>query len=152
MKTPPPGYSTISPYLVAENASELLQFIKTVFDGKERMIMPGPDGIIMHGEVAIGESVIMLADPCAEVSPKTAMLHVYVSDVDATYENALNAGAVSEREPKDQFYGDRSAGVVDPFGNTWYMATPVEEVPPEEMERRQKEFMEKEGLKSNNAS
>ena len=141
---PPPGYSTISPYLVAENAAGLLDFIKTVFGAEERMVMPGPDGIIMHGEVAIGESVIMFADPCQGVTANTAKLHVYVPDVDAAYQRALDAGATSETEPKDQFYGDRSGGVIDPFGNTWYIATHVEDVSPEEIERRKKEMMEKE--------
>ena len=140
---PPPGQSTVSPYLVAENASELFEFIKTVFDAQEKLIMPGPDGIIMHGEVTIGESVIMFADTCEHAKPRTAMLHVYVPDVDATYQRALDAGATSDREPADQFYGDRSAGVIDKFGNSWYMATHVEDVSPEELERRQKEMMEK---------
>ncbi len=138
---PPPDQSTVSPYLVAKDAAGLLDFIKTVFNAEEKFIMPGPDGIIMHGEVKIGECVIMLADPCERASPQTAMLHVYVPDVDAAYQRALDAGATSEREPADQFYGDRSAGVFDKFGNTWQMATHVEDISPDELERRHKEMM-----------
>ena len=133
--------NTVSPYLVAKDAPKLLEFMKTVFGAEERMMLHGPDKMIMHGEVTIGDSVIMLAEACEQSGPKTAMLCIYVPDVDAAYQQALDAGATSEREPADQFYGDRSAGVIDPFGNQWYMATPVEDVSPEEMERRHQEMM-----------
>ena len=135
---PPPGQNSVSPYLVAEGAAELAAFIKTVFGAEEKFVLPGPGGIVMHGELRIGESVIMFADACEHATQRSAMLHVYVPDVDAAYQRALDAGATSEREPADQFYGDRSAGVVDRFGNTWYMATHVEDVSLEEIERRHK--------------
>lgn len=139
-ETPPPGQSTVSPYLVAEGAADLVAFIKSVFNAEEQMMMPGPDGIIMHGEMGIGESVIMLADACEHAKPTRSMLHVYVPDVDAAYQRALDAGATSDREPTDQFYGDRTAGVKDKFGNSWYMATHVEDISPEELERRSLEM------------
>jgi len=142
---PPPNQNHVSPYLVAENAGELARFIGTVFGGKEGLMMKAPDGRIMHGEMRIGESVIMLAEACEHAKPNSAMLHVYVEDVDAAYQRALDAGAESEREPADQFYGDRSAGVKAPFGFTWYMATPVEDISPEELDRRHDEIMEKRG-------
>ncbi len=142
---PPPDQSTVSPYLVANGAAELAEFIKTVFDAEEKLLMPGPNGTVMHGELRIGESVIMFADACEHAKPRSAMLHVYVPDVDAAYQRALDAGAKSDREPADQFYGDRSAGVIDKFGNSWYMATHVEDVPPEELARRQKEMMQDKG-------
>ena len=144
---PPPGQTNVSPYLVAENASGLLEFVKTVFGGEEGCVMRGPNEIIMHGEVRIGESVIMLADSCEHAKPATANLHVYVPDIDDAYQRALNAGAESEREPADQFYGDRSASVKDAFGNTWHIATHVEDVSPEEMERRQREMSKQEQQK-----
>lgn len=122
-----------------------MDFLKRVFGAEEKYLMRGPEGIIMHGEVRIGESVIMLADACEKAIPRPAMLHVYVPDVDAAYQRALEAGAVSEREPADQFYGDRSAGVTDFFGNSWNMATPVEDITPEELERRHRELMRKKG-------
>ena len=131
---PPPGQSNVSPYLIAQGAAGLVEFLKSVFDAEEKLMMP---------EMRIGDSVIMVADACEQAEPNTAMLHVYVPDVDAAYSLALNAGATSEREPADQFYGDRTAGVKDAFGNRWYMATHVEDVPPEELERRHKEMMEK---------
>ncbi|MDF1815037.1 MAG: VOC family protein, partial [Verrucomicrobiales bacterium] len=108
IKNPPPGQNNVSPYLVVKNASGLLDFIKEVFNGEEGVVMRGPDNIIMHGEARVGESVIMLADACERVTVQPARLHVYVPDVDATYKRALAAGATSENEPADQFYGDRS--------------------------------------------
>ena len=99
----------------------------------------------MHGELRIGECTIMFADACDRVAANRAMLHVYVADVDACYQRALDAGATSEREPADQFYGDRSAGVLDQFGNRWYMATVVEEVSPEELNRRHQEILKQQG-------
>ena len=99
--------------------------------------MAGADGAIRHGEVEIGDSRVMLADATNESPAVPAMLHLYVEDVDAVYRAALEAGAESVREPTDQFYGDRMAGVNDAFGNQWWIATHVEDVSAEEMERRQ---------------
>lgn len=117
--------------------------MKTVFGAEEKLMMTGPGDMIMHGEVRIGDSVIMLADACEHASVTATTLHVYVDDVDACYQLALDAGASPEREPADQFYGDRTAGVKDALGNSWYMATPVEEVSPEELKRRHDELLAK---------
>jgi PhnB protein len=136
----PDDYHTVTPYLIVQGAPKLLAFLKQVFDAKERFIMPGPDGGIGHAEVAIGDSVIMFADSSPRYGPRNAMLYLYVADVDATYKRALEAGATSVHEPADQFYGDRSAGVEDAFGIHWGIATHVEDVPPEEIEKRAKAY------------
>jgi uncharacterized glyoxalase superfamily protein PhnB len=136
VKPIPDGYHSVTPYLVLENASAFIDFAKQALDAEERMRMPQPDGKIGHAELSIGDSVVMLSDASAEFPPMPAMIHLYVEDADAVYKRAIAAGASSVREPADQFYGDRSAGVKDAFGNQWYFATHVEDVSPEEMEKR----------------
>jgi uncharacterized glyoxalase superfamily protein PhnB len=138
VKAIPEGYHSVTPYLVANDARGLLTFILEAFGAQERMITPTPDGRIGHGEVQLGDSVIMLGDAVQGMEPFPAMVHLYVEDCDAAYERALRSGAESLREPATQFYGDRSAGVKDRWGNTWWMATHVEDVTPEEMARRAK--------------
>jgi PhnB protein len=131
----PAGYATVTPYLSVADAAKLIEFLKQAFDAQLLFKMDGPGGRIMHAEMTIGDSRIMLAQP--EPGKETyAMLHLYLPDTDAVYKRALAAGATSVREPADQFYGDRSAGVRDQFGNQWYIATHVEDVSQEEMERR----------------
>jgi PhnB protein len=131
----PPGYATVTPYLCVSDAVKLIDFLTKAFDAKLIFKMDGPGGRIMHAEMTIGDSRIMLGQP-APGQETHAMIHLYMPDTDATYKRALAAGAASVREPADQFYGDRSAGVRDEFGNQWYIATHVEDVAPEEMERR----------------
>jgi uncharacterized glyoxalase superfamily protein PhnB len=131
----PPGYATVTPYLCVSDAAGLIDFLKQAFDAQLLFKMDGPGGRIMHAEMTIGDSRIMLAQP--EPGKETnAMIHLYLPDVDAVYARALAAGATSVREPADQFYGDRSAGVRDQFGNQWYIATHIEDVSQEEMDRR----------------
>jgi uncharacterized glyoxalase superfamily protein PhnB len=132
----PEGYHTVTPYLIVENAAALIDFMKQAFGAEERMRMPQPDGKIGHAEMSIGDSVIMLSDATSEFGTMPAMIHLYVDDTDSVYKTSLAAGAMSVREPADQFYGDRSAGIKDAFGNQWWLATHVEDVPPEEMEKR----------------
>jgi PhnB protein len=144
----PEGYQTVTPYLTVQGAQKLLTFLKQVFNAKERLIMPGPDGAIMHGEVVIGDSVIMFSDPAGQFVPRNSALYLYVEDVDATYKRALEAGGKSIKEPADQFYGDRSAGVEDSFGLYWGIATHIEDVSPEEVEKRAKAFGEKQAANS----
>ena len=134
VKPVPEGYHSVTPYLVVEDAGKLIEFMKDVFGAEETFRMGGET--IMHAEVRVGDSVIMLGDANAENPPHPAMIHLYTADADETYQKALSAGAKSIREPADQFYGDRSAGVEDPFGNHWWVATHIEDVPPDEMERR----------------
>jgi len=136
VKSKPDGYHTVTPYLVVKGASSLLEFLKKAFDGSAHVCHTTPDGMVMHAEVRIGDSVVMLGDASKEHPAMPATLHLYVPDADASYRRALAAGATSVREPADQFYGDRSGGVRDPFGNQWWISTHVEDVSPEELERR----------------
>jgi len=131
----PAGYTTVTPYLCVTDAAKLIEFLEQAFDAQLLFKMDGPGGRIMHAEMTIGDSRIMLAQP--EPGQETrAMIHLYMPDTDTSYKRAVAAGATSVREPADQFYGDRSAGVRDQFGNQWYIATHVEDVTPEEIERR----------------
>lgn len=141
VKAQPEGYHTVTPYLVVEGAAKLLDFTKQAFGAQEKVRMDGPNGRLDHAEIQIGDSIVMLADSMPEDPnhPIPAMIHLYVDDADKTFRQAIEAGANSIRELKDEFYGDRSGGVKDSFGNIWWIATHVEDVPPEEMERRVKE-------------
>ena len=132
----PEGYRTVTPYLVVDGAANVLEFVKQAFGAEEKFRMDTPDGTIGHAEVQIGDSMVMLGDAGDQNPAMPAMIHLYVDDCDATYERALGAGGTSEREPTDQFYGDRSAGVRDPAGNLWWIATHVEDVPEEELAKR----------------
>ncbi len=136
----PEGYASVTPYLIVDDAAGLLDFVRTVFDAEERMRMEGPDGGIAHAETVIGDSVVMVGGSTDEYPASPGVLHVYVADCDGTYRRALEAGAESVREPKDEFYGDRMAGVRDAYGNTWWLAQRVEDVPEDEMVRRAEEW------------
>jgi PhnB protein len=135
----PEGYRTVTPYLIVGNATRLLDFLAQAFGAHERMRMPGPNETIGHAEVTIGDSVVMVADANEQFPTRTGTIHLYVEDCDDTYSRALEAGGTSAREPTTEFYGDRMAGVDDPFGNQWWIATHVEDVSPEEMQRRSAE-------------
>ena len=134
----PKDYGTVTPYLVVEGAEELLSFLQNAFGATIRGgdVMRGPDGRIGHAEVDIGNDIVMLADVPPDGEALRAMLVIYVEDCDAIYKKALAAGAESQREPEDQFYGDRTAGVRDKWGNQYYISTHIEDVPPDEMARR----------------
>jgi len=140
VKAIPNGYHTVTPYLIVEGAQKLIDFLKQGFGAKESFSMPGPDGKIGHAEVKIGNSMVMLADANPRWKPTKTMLYLYVEDVDAVYKKAVAAGGKSVMEPTNQFYGDRSAGVEDAFGNHWGIATHVEDVPMDELERRAQAF------------
>jgi PhnB protein len=133
----PKGQPVVSPYLTVKGARKLLQFLEATFDGKVTELL-APDGRIAHAQVRIGDSVVMIGESPEERVPAPAVLYVYVRDADATYRRALEKGGTSVREPADQFYGDRSGAVNDPCGNTWWIATHVEDVDMDEMERRMK--------------
>ena len=135
----PEGFHTVTPSLVVNGAAKLIDFIKAGLGGEEimRMPMPGPGGKIMHAEVKIGDSIVMLTDAMQQ-QPTTTSLFLYVHDVDATYQRALKAGAKSEREPANMPWGDRMGEVRDAFGNHWSIATHKEDVSPQEMEKRMK--------------
>jgi uncharacterized glyoxalase superfamily protein PhnB len=133
----PEGYHTVTPYFIVRGAADLIAFMQQAFGAQERERHGRPDGKIMHAEVRIGDSIVMLGDASPEFEPARTSIHLYVDDVDGTYRSALDAGGTSLREPEDQFYGDRSAGIQDRFGNQWWLAKHVEDVSPEEMQRRQ---------------
>ena len=117
------GFHSITPYLIVEGAAKTIDFLKQAFGAEEKFRVPKPDGSIMHAEVRIGGSVVELADANDQYPPRPTSLHLYVPDADAVYHRAIALGAASTEEPVDQPYGDREAGVRDPGGNTWYIAT-----------------------------
>lgn len=145
----PDGYHTLTPYLMVKNAARAMEFYKQAFGAEERYRMPLPGGGVGHAEMQIGSSRFMLADESPEMGrlgpqepgqvPVSMLL--YVEDVDARYRKAMDAGAVEYRPVENQFYGDRSGTVIDPFGHMWSIATHVEDVPPAELEKRMAEMM-----------
>jgi PhnB protein len=137
VKAVPEGHHTVTPYIVVAGVSKLMDFAKQAFDAKEVHVSRRPDGSVMHAEIKIGDSIIMMGES-PDIKRFPAMLHLYMDDVDAVYQRAIQAGAKSLREPADQSYGDRTGGVEDAFGNQWWIATHVEDVSSEEMERRAK--------------
>lgn len=136
VKPIPDGYHSVTPYLVVSDVDALIAFVQEVFDAEVTTRMTDQDGQVMHAEVRVGDSPLMMGEASEEYPPMPTMLHVYLEDVDEAYERALAAGATSVREPTDEFYGDRSGGVKDAFGNQWWVATHVEDVSEEEMRRR----------------
>jgi PhnB protein len=146
----PDDYPRLMPYLIVDGAAEAIEFYGSVLGASERMRMPGPDGKLGHAELQIGDSVVMLADENPGMNirgPRTiggtpVTLHVYVEDADTAFERAVQAGAKPLRPVEDQFYGDRSGQFEDPYGHRWNVATHVEDVPAEEMQRRAAELVE----------
>ena len=130
----PDGFHTINPFLVVSGAAQVLDFLIKAFDAKEvGERFQAPDGKIMHAAVRIGDSMVEVGDG---TEPMPANLHLWVDDVDAMYRQAIAAGGVSLREPINEFYGERSAGVKDPGGNNWWLACQIEELSSEEIMRR----------------
>ena len=144
----PSGYRSVIPYLVVGDAAAAIDFYCRAFGASEVMRMP-MDGRIGHAELAIGDAHVMLADEFPEMgihAPKDGVtsvsIMIYLPDVDAAFARALEAGATQERPVEDQFYGDRSGILIDPFGHRWMVATHVEDVTPEEMQRRMEAMSE----------
>ena len=136
VKQIPDGYHTVTPYVTIDDARKFIDFIKTAFDATVPELMTDDEGNIRHAEAKIGDSIVMIGQARDEWKARPATLYLYLPDVDATYKRALAAGATSLMEPSDQFYGDRNGGVEDAFGNWWWLATHIEDVAPEEMQRR----------------
>ncbi len=153
VKPIPDGYRSVTPYLMANGAADAIEFYKRAFNARERLRVPGPGGKVMHAELEIGDSVIMLGEECQPTGTSglkatgrsSVGIHLYVEDVDATFKQALAAGAKEERPIQNQFYGDRSGSLVDPFGHTWHLATHIEDVDGPELDRRMKEMMKSGG-------
>jgi uncharacterized glyoxalase superfamily protein PhnB len=143
VKPIPDGYHTVTPYLVIQGVANVIDFVKQAFDAKEMHRTTRPDGTVMHAEVRIGDSAIMMGEASPEWKSTPGSLLLYVTDTDAVYQRALQAGGTSVMAPANQFYGDRSAGVKDSAGNFWWIATHIEDVLPEEMERRSEAYMKK---------
>lgn len=118
-------YRTVTPYLVVPDADAELAFLKSAFGGAEAECQRNPDGTVMHAEIVIGDSLVMLGQSGGPCKPQLAAFYLWVDDVDATYARALQAGAISESEPQDKPYGHRNAGVIDRSGITWWIGAPV---------------------------
>lgn len=144
VKPIPDGYPAVMPYLHVDGANAAIEFYTSVLGATERMRMDAPGGRIGHAELQIGDAVVMLADEFPDMGvrgPKSlggsaVTIHAYVDDVDAVFARAIEAGATEVRPVEDQFYGDRSGQFEDPFGHRWSIASHVEDVPPEEMQKR----------------
>ncbi len=144
VKPIPDGYHTVTPYLIVRGGARAIEFYQKAFGAKELFRMAQPDGRVGHAELQIGDSRVMLADEHPETGQRSPQsiggsavtIHLYVPDVDATVARAAAAGAKVTRPVENQFYGDRNGGVTDPFGHLWFVSTHVEDVPPDELERR----------------
>lgn len=146
----PRGYHSVTPYLIINGAAGALEFYKNAFGAKEKVRMPGPGGRIGHAEIMIGSSHVMLADehpemgfrgPQGNATPPVSIV-LYVKDGDAMFERAVNNGARVERPLENQFYGDRTATLIDPYGHRWHIHTHVEDVSPKEMQRRMQQLFQ----------
>jgi PhnB protein len=136
VKPIPEGHHTVTPYIVVSGVAKLIEFAKQAFGATEVFVSKRPDGSVMHAEIKIGDSIVMMGEGGEGGKTFLAMLHLYVDDVDAVYQRGIQAGGKSLREPADQVYGDRTGAVEDSFGNQWWLATHMEDVTPEEIERR----------------
>jgi PhnB protein len=149
VKPIPEGYPEVTPYLAVDGAADAIDFYSKVFGARERMRMPAPEGKVGHAELEIGGGLVMLADEFRDMghlgpraiggSPVT--INLYVDDVDDVFQRAIQNGAKELRPVENQFYGDRTGQFEDPFGHRWSVATHVEDVPPDEMQRRAAEMM-----------
>jgi PhnB protein len=136
VKPIPDGYHTVTPYLVVSDAAKTIDFVKHAFAAKESHRSLGPDGKVAHAEVRIGDSAVMIGGARPGQPSIPCMLYLYVADTDAFYKNAIDAGATSVMAPANQFYGDRNGTVKDAEGNQWCIATHIEDVSPEELQKR----------------
>ena len=149
VKPVPEGYHTITPFMTVRNAARAIEFYKQAFGAQEIGVMKGPDGKVMHAELKIGDSIIMMGDEFPEygsLSPESVGgssggLHIYVPNVDEAFDRAVKAGAQVEMPVADQFWGDRYGRLKDPFGHRWSIGTRVREVPMDEMKKAMDESM-----------
>jgi uncharacterized glyoxalase superfamily protein PhnB len=149
VKAIPEGYHTLTPFLTVRNAVRAIEFYKQAFGAQERGVAKGPDGKVMHAELKIGDSVIMLSDEFPEfgsLSPQSVGgspmgLHIYIENVDAAFDRAVKAGAQVEMPVSDQFWGDRYGKLKDPFGHKWSIATHIKDMSADEMKRSMDDAM-----------
>jgi PhnB protein len=150
----PDGYHTVTPHIVLDDCAKAIEFYGRAFGAEKLLVMPGPGGGVVHAEIKVGDSIVMLSDemppmpgqPGIYRSPKaaglaTGALFLYVRDADASFDRAIKAGCTVRSPMTDMFWGDRYGQVIDPFGHTWALATHVEDLSPEEIGQRQAEFM-----------
>lgn len=137
----PDGFRSVTPMLTVKGAAGLIEFLARAFGATATYRLACPDGTVMHAEVKIGDSMVMIGEATGDWKPLTSTVVLYVENADDWYNRAIRAGAVSVKEPTDQFYGDRSAGVKDIAGNFWWIHTHVEDVPPEEIRKRAEAWM-----------
>jgi len=151
VKPIPEGYHAITPHLIVRDAARAIEFYKQAFGAKDRGVMKGPDGKVMHAELQIGDSIFMLADEMPEFGSRSPLsiggsstgLHIYTENADAAFERAVKAGAQVEMPVMEQFWGDRYGKLKDPFGHSWSIATHVKDLSVEEMKRGMDEAMAK---------
>lgn len=125
------GFHTITPYLIVRNAPRLIEFLLTAFEGKLISRKNRPDGSVMHAEMRIGDSMLMLAEGTNDFPPMSIAIYLYVVNCDAVYQRALATGGISISECQDMPYGERHGGIKDPCGNIWWVATHIADMPPE---------------------
>ncbi len=145
VKPIPDGYHTLTPFLMVNEGEKMLAFIKDAFGATVHTLHKTPEGKIMHAELQIGDSRLMLAEGSEKYPTVPGMIYVYVEDCDAVHKSAVQAGGTSLREPTDEFYGDRSCGIKDMSGNQWWIATHIEDVSQEEIQRRESEWRKQQG-------
>ena len=136
----PEGFHTVTPYLTVRGAEKVIAFLQQAFGAQAQEVIHRPDGSIMHAQVTIGDSRVMIAEESEMAKATQSTLYLYVPNVDSVYQQAVKAGGTDIMEPTDMFYGDRSSGVKDPSGNSWFLATHKEDVAPQEMQKRAIEF------------
>jgi|ERR1017187_8039702 PhnB protein len=136
----PEGCHSVTPYLTVPDAALLVEFLKQAFDGIERARISRPDGTVLHAQVRVGDSLLMIGEPQGQWKPRPTMLYYYVADMDATYKRAIAAGAKSVVDPASMFYGDRCGCVKDVADNDWWIATHIEELSTAQIQERATAF------------
>jgi len=145
----PDGHHTVTPYLTVRDAAKIIDFLKQAFGAKITYEpLKRPDGTIMHAEITIGDSSVMIAEESEMAKATPSSLYLYVPNVDSVYQQAVKAGGETMMEPTDMFYGDRCGGVKDPSGNSWMIATHKEDIAPPEMAKRAEAFFEQQKHKA----
>ena len=140
LKPIPEGYRTVTPYLTVHGLPKLIEFVQKAFGATIVNKMSRPDGAVSHAEFRIGDSMVMAGEASEKWTPRPGTIYLYVANTDAVFKNAVAAGGQVIMEPTDMFYGDRNGGVSDPCGNQWWIGTRIEDVSPEEVQRRMAEL------------
>jgi uncharacterized glyoxalase superfamily protein PhnB len=148
VKYKPEGFHSVTPFFIVKGTERFINFLKDAFDAEEISVSKMPDGSIMYAQLKIGDSFIMMGEESENYKPTQSSVYLYIQNVDEVFKKALKAGASSLREPQNEFYGDRTGGVADQFGNQWWISTHIEDVSESELKKREEDFMKQ--RKSNN--